>query len=463
MRSFPLLVTLTFVGRLRALLNELRRSRARGRFGRFHRRLRPIQRLLRRLVDPIPLTPLGLLVAVGAVLTWHYMGSEQLDQVLTVVAEVAAGFTLLSILSVIFATFRLRRLARRERSEMIERTEAERPTMTGMTGPSLRFTPMVVVRWEWEAPEDIDVIQLPAGGRLAEQVVAGGRGLHESVVRRFVVEDSLGLARLAFRTREELSPPMRVLPHPGKLHQASVIATLAGGEDLPHPLGTVEGDRLELRRYSHGDPARLIVWKIFGRTRRLIVRTPERALARAHSVAAYVVTGAGDEAPAAAARVAVETGALGLQWVLGADGVARDARREEEALELIAASGVRGDIDDAGGLDGFIRRNERQGTVRYLVFAPARDGQWVDRVAAIATRRRGLLDVIIVGDGIGRRDSTGWRGLLWRNLAGPSVAAAEVEQIASRLVARGVEVAVIDRPSGRVVTLAQLHAARRAA
>jgi hypothetical protein len=124
---------------------------------------------------------------------------------------------------------------------------------------------------------------------------------------------------------------------------------------------------------------------------------------------------------------------------------------------------VRGEANEAAGLDGFIRRNERHGTVRYLVFAPARDGAWVDRVAAIAARRRGLLDAVVVGDGVGRADSLGWRGLLLRAEAAPSVPAAEVAEVARRLAARGVAVTVLDRPSGRVVTLAQLHAVRRAA
>ena len=423
----------------------------------------PVRRVIRRVTDPIPMTLLGLLVLAGAAVCWFYMGAEQLDQVLTVVGEVAAGLVVLSLLSVVVATLRFRRLVKSARSDLAGLAEADRPTMTGMTGPSLRFTPLVRVSWEWESPAEVEARQLPLGGQLAEQVVARRRGLHASVTRRFIVVDSLGLSKLAFRFTETLEPPLRVLPDIGRLRQSAVVSTLAGGDELPHPLGTVEGDRLELRRYGHGDPARLIVWKIYGRTRRLIVRTPERALARAHSVAAYIVTGDDDEAAAAVARVAVETGALGTQWVLGADGVARDAHREEEALELIAASGARSELHDALGLQGFISRNERHGTVRYLIFAPARDGDWVDRVAAIAARRRGLLDVIVAGDGIGHRESGRWRGLLFRSQQFPSVAAEEVQRISAKLASRGVKVAVIDRPSGQVVTLVQLKHALRVA
>jgi hypothetical protein len=430
---------------------RLRRAWQGERGQKVRRLLGKVRRLARRVVDPIPLSPLGLLVAVGSVLCWFYMGGERLDEVLTVVSQVGAGLVVLTVVSVSLASLRLWRLVRREYTGEVPRTEADQPTMTGFTGPSLRFTPLVRISWSWEAPSGFQVSQAPLGGRLVEQVVADRRGLHEGVVRRFVVEDSLGLSRVAFRVGENLAGTFRILPSLGLLRQSAIVATLAGGDELPHPLGTLDGDRLELRRYGHGDPARLIVWKIFGRTRKLIVRQPERALARAHSVAAYLVTGASDEPAAAAARVAVETGALGLQWVLGADGVARDAHREDQALELIAASGGEHEMTEGAGLANFIARNERQGTVRYLVFGPAHDGEWVDRVAAIASRRRGMLDVVIVGDGVGRPAAGRWLRLVLREPAERGVNTSEIERILRRLASIGVQVAVIDRPSGKLV------------
>jgi hypothetical protein len=413
--------------------------------------------LVRKVTDPIPLTPLGLIVAAGSALCWHYMGGQRSDHVLTVVAQVGAGLVVLSALSVSLAALRLWRLVRRARTLGLTMTEADRPVMTGMTAPSLRFTPLVRVSWGWETPAGFDVSQTPLGGRLAELVVPTRRGLHERVVRRFVVEDSLGLARVGFRVPETLAPALRVLPSVGLLRQSAVVSTLAGGDELPHPLGTLEGDRLELRRHGHGDPARLIVWKIFGRTRRLMIRQPERALARAHSVAAYLVTDPADEPAAAAARVAVETGALGTNWVLGADGVARDARREVDALELIAASGAEHEVTQAAGFPDFMARNDRHGTVRYLVFAPARGGDWVGRVAAIAARRRGMIDVVLVGDAIGRPAPGRWLRLVLRGGAPAGVKAEDVERVLRRLSALGVHLAVIDRPSGKLVNPAQWH------
>ena len=70
------------------------------------RRWRRIRAGTWRVTDPIPLTPLGLLVVVGSALCWLYMGGERLDQVLTVVAQVGVGLVLLSVLSVVVAALR---------------------------------------------------------------------------------------------------------------------------------------------------------------------------------------------------------------------------------------------------------------------------------------------------------------------------------------------------------------------
>jgi len=404
------------------------------------------------VADVIPVTPLGLLVGAAASGTWILVGVGRHDHVLTIAAEVAAALVILSVLLVSGGTIALALIVRKARTEEPVALEAEVATMTTLKGLPLRLVPLLRVSWHWEEPEGFEVTPVPAGGSLREQVRATRRGIHGRVIRRFVVDDSLGLARLAFRAREDIT--VRVDPSVGRMRRAAVVSTLAGGDELPHPWGTVEGDRLELRRHSPGDPARLIVWKVYGRTRKLVIRQPERAVARARSLLAYLVTSPHDEAAAGAARLTVEAGALGTRWTLGADGQSRDAHHEAEALELIAASGVSSPpLSDAMGLAPFIDRNERQGAMRILVFAPARDGAWVDRVAGISARRRGLVDVVLAGDHIGRPVPSRWLSLLLRRGEGPAgVPSEEVNAIARRLVGVGARVAILDRATGRLDT-----------
>ena len=100
----------------------------------------------------------------------------------------------------------------------------------------------------------------------------------------------------------------------------------------------LHGDRVELRRYVPGDSARFIHWKVFGRTRKLMVRVPERALSRARRTVAYLVAGAHDEAAAAAARAAIEEEALGTDWQFAADGSPEATSDRSEAIHKVMAS-----------------------------------------------------------------------------------------------------------------------------
>ena len=84
-------------------------------------------------------------------------------------------------------------------------------------------------------------------------------------------------------------------------------------------MGLEDGDRLELRRYTAGDPVRFMHWKVLSRTRKLMVRTPERALSVARRMAAFLIAGERDDASAAAARLALERRLLGSDWLFGTD------------------------------------------------------------------------------------------------------------------------------------------------
>jgi hypothetical protein len=241
-----------------------------------------------------------------------------------------------------------------------------------------------------------------------------------------------------------------VLPDVGQLRQMPVIRTLAGGEDLPLPSGEPEGDRVDYRRYGPGDPLRMILWKTFARTRQLVVRTPERAIAPARRTVAFLVAAPGDEPAAAAARVAVEAGVLGQNWSFGADGCpAEGTTSVATALDWIAASaGARDRQGD--GLEAFLRTAERHGRVRGIVFVPAGPGPWLAKVIEAGARRRRLLDVVVATDRVARSS----RSLLGRLfLEGPrtrGLPAAAFQETLSRLSRAGLEPLVVERPTGRV-------------
>jgi len=164
---------------------------------------------------------------------------------------------------------------------------------------------------------------------------------------------------------------------------------------------------MEIRPYAPGDSVRDIMWKGFARNRQLNVRLPERSVAFDDKACAYLVSGTGDEAAAALARLTLESGLLGDDWHFGADGAGNDNGRANEyrnladALVAIADSAAPEELaPHSYGLDRFLAA---QHCSHCLVFASARDSEVLARLAATAQSRACRLNLVIGVDIVGRR------------------------------------------------------------
>lgn len=406
--------------------------------------------ILRRVADLFPLTPLGLFVTGGAAAALVYLAYPALDLVWLVIGYAALGLVAVAVLAVLVGAVWLKLATRaRPHGEVERRTmETGRSLPTGFSAPTLLLLPLVQLDWTWERPADAEVaIQKRFLGRMREKVKLASRGHVRGVRRRMVVQDAFGLARLA--VRQDDPEELTVLPHAGKLGDSPMLVSLAGGDERPHPMGVADGDRVELRRYVPGDPARFIHWKVFGRTRKLMVRVPERALSPSRRTVAYQVAGPGDDASAAAARVAVESGVFGPDWRFGADGTAGDTDRTDEAVERIVRSA---DARDAGGrgLEAFLRRAERAGPASAVIFVPPRPGPWLAPVVASVKARAPRTRFVVATDGVDAAPPTPW----WRRvllLPGEreGTPARELEEVVQTLSGTRAEVIVLDRASGR--------------
>src|SRR5262249_49341160 len=144
---------------------------------------------------------------------------------------------------------------------------------SGFSISSLWYIPLVSVSWSWIEPAgSVSIARVRR--RLHEIVTPARRGWHETIVRRVEVRDAFGLVKIAFRIRQERV--VRTWPSSGALRPVELLRSVATGDDVPHPAGRPAGDRIDLRRYAPGDPMRLILWKVYARTRQTVVRTPER-------------------------------------------------------------------------------------------------------------------------------------------------------------------------------------------
>ncbi len=409
-----------------------------------------LRRALRTARDLWPLTGLGMALAIVAAVALFRFGFEKLDLVLLVVGYGGAGLLVIATLTVAMAAFglwlRLRRASFRWSASTFE-TEA--PVPTGFSLSSLWWIPLVQVRWTWVSPSGASVECASSRGRLQETVTLGRRGIFASVRRRLTVQDAFGLSRITFEHQQ--AGPIEVLPHLGGIRRLPVLTSLTGGEEYPHPMGLEDGDRMELRRYVPGDSARFIHWKVFGRTRKLMVRVPERALSRARRTVAYLVTGAHDEAAAAAARAAIEEGALGNDWQFAADGSEQATSEREDALrEVIASSAFVG--RSGSGLKRFLAEVDPKGPAALVVFAPPTAGPWLEELRAVTMRRYGRVRVVIAVDAVHEaRAPSRWKRWLLTPSVSTGVARADLEHVGRVLGQLRCEVVVVDRVSGRVL------------
>lgn len=433
--------------------------------------LRRARRLGRRISDVLPPTWRGsLLAAVSALALWLY-GFGHLDLVLYMVG--ISGIVLLVVSSLVIsgAALWLRRHLPGD-GDTRRRIEAGSPIRTGWNVPSLAWVPLVKLSWEWLVPGDVEVRARPFGKVLREEIVARRRGQSSRVRRRITLEDVFGLARVAW-THEDPTE-VTILPHRGQLRHLPVIQSKTAADGIPYPTGAPEGDRMEIRRYTPGDSVRNILWKTYARTRQLNVRIPELSIERSKKTIAYLLAGPDDEAAAAAARVALEAGALGDQWLFGADGTEGSTESLGPALQAIARSGTLaggtlpgGTLPDNGGnghgplasgLSSFLSAVGNQGEVHCIVFAPARAARWTDDVLEAARHYHGAMTFVVGTDGVWRpKPRKLWRRLLLDDEKPRGTPLAELGALLRRLGSAGPSL-VVDRVSGRSFDQAQQQA-----
>jgi uncharacterized protein (DUF58 family) len=406
---------------------------------------------LRRWLDVIPPTPRGVGVGLLSALALFGFGIRQIDLVLLVIGVAGTALAWLCAALVAIAAWKLAREVRRDpaRAPLLAWTETRRRVETGFSLPAFAHWPLIELDCAWIDPPGFALeLRENDDGRLAEHVFAQLRCESTRLRRRFEVGDALGLARVRFEL--ECDARLQVLPDRGHLTQSPRVTAFADADVLPHPHGAPEGDRMEIRRYAPGDSARDVLWKHYARSGALHVRRPERAVDRSQRLVGYLVTGPGDEPAAAAARVALETGALGPGWVFGTDGDDRPERELGAALRLIARSGGRS--GEGSGLARFLARVATDAQVHCVVFAPARSGAWLQHLEAAAWGRRDRLAVVLASDGAPRAARALpalARWLLAREgESGPALS--DFEDLLAQLRAQGHPVTWVDRASGRM-------------
>lgn len=417
-----------------------------------------LRRWLARLapvVELFPLTPLGMAVLVGGYLVLQRYGYRHRDLVLFALGALAVLLVGVALFVTLLGTLVVRRRLARSATSTVRRLECERWSASGFGFARPSLVPLLTVMWRWN-DRPVRVRQRHVHGRLVEDVRPVRRASVRRISRRFEVGDAFGLARIVFHRVEACE--LEILPSTGALRKPQVIRGLASGSDQSHADGRADGDPFDTRRYAPGDPIRFVLWKVFAKSRALIVRTPERALSPVEHTVAYLVSGRGDEASAGAARIALDVGAFGEDWRVGADGSPTLARTKDEAMALLAASADVSESDGGAGLGRFLEDAGALG--RLVVFVPPRLGPWLGRVSAMVRERGRRVDFVIGTDGFDLRPSV--RRLLERtdDLRSHEVGTPleELRAVVRALggEARGARVVIVDRRTGHAYLPEQL-------
>ncbi|MFN0100866.1 MAG: DUF58 domain-containing protein [Bryobacteraceae bacterium] len=429
----------------------------------------PLARLWRRffrswvlaLIGAFPFTRTGLaFLLLFATAIWVY-GVLVRDLVLLVAglggALVLIALLLCTVLAAVVMALRTRKAS--TPGELDLDTGVPQPTGYRLRRP--RWIPFAVVDWQWVndgGGETAAYVELEREGtNLVELASPARRCIVKRIVRRFAVRDLFGLTEISWRRKEDVM--LRVLPYRGMLSRMPPPAGMAEGDDLSDPYAEPKGDRVEMRQYAAGDPLRMVLWKVYARTGKMMVRTPERSVAERKRGCAYLVTSPQDDATAAAARVSIERGLLGDDWCFAADGVEREANEDREAaFEIIARSGEARPEDRAARLASFLTLRESEGYQFCLLFIPPDEPAWeavASQSAATATMRVQVLTAAgeIVPD---QTSARGVREIVSRWLLKPrhhdGVSMAEIRSRAGSVRGLANELIVVERNSGRTLS-----------
>ena len=412
-------------------------------------------RIYERVLRWVPLTRQGILTLALALLALQSFAYGRLDLIVFALAICAVSFIGFSFICVFAGGIYLRKhIARIVAAEVppdsSKPLEAEFPNETGFSVPPIRYLPLVSVQWAITFPDRIDTrIRARQDGGLVEEAVPLNRCLSDSVTRRFLVRDVLGFCQFQWESTQ--SRTLFVLPRKNTLRSIPLLRSMTAEDGLPNPAGQPEGDRMEIRPYVAGDSVRNIMWRTYARTGQLNVRLHEKSVFQSRKTLAYLVSSPDDEAVAAVARAAIETGALGEDWEFCADGCEQPTSEVSESLICIARSRALLGSHEYG-LDRFLGQGGHSPSSHCIVFASPSIAATDSRFKNTILKNPGQLSIVLATDGLEVTEAPPWwKKALFKQARTESVQSTSPQQLSGILSDLGQQVesrVLVDRRTG---------------
>jgi hypothetical protein len=357
----------------------------------------------------------SLLAASGALVRFGYGSMDLVVFSLAVCALTIVVFFLISaVAGGMFIRYKLNKELQSTQAISAASVEAGFPNETGFTLPLLGYIPLVKLSWQIVYPDFVEtrVATSLLDKQLVEEIVPIKRCKTDHITRQFTVSDVLGFSRYSWQQEQPLS--LMALPQTNTVKPLPLLQSLTAEDGIPNPSGNPDGDRMEIRPYVPGDSVRNIMWKVYARNRQLNVRLAEKSVFPSKRTVAYLLSSDNDEAAAAVARVALQSGALGDDWAFGADGT--DVACDSIESSLVAIAQSRGIGKHHGyGLDDFLQLAAGQTSTHCIVFAAAEMAPWLNALKQTAGRYKGQFSIVLATDGFSEeRTQKLWQRLLFK-------------------------------------------------
>lgn len=398
---------------------------------------------IRWLAGWIPLTWLSVIALPVLILLFRIYAMQRQDKIVLAICVCSWGLIALQT-AVVLATALWLKLRRERAVELLE-LETGVPKRTGVRLGLMRWNPLIKIEVEWIEPECVTASFVSSGNDIVEEATANDRGRFLRIVRRYRIVDAFGLARFTVRRRMEQSVVIK--PNCGRVNGMQLAPQNVPGEQLSDPRGQARGDLVEMRPYAPGDPLKLVLWKQFARSGRLLVRQPEKAVSATQKTLVYLVAADADDPTAGVARALFEQGSLS-DFLFSTDGDEQPTREIAEAADRIVRSSA---FRQNGGeaLGRFLGKGAKQGYSAAVLFVPCRPGPWLERVAGHLAKSSCPCRVIIGIDGAAKDIRQGFlRRCLFHGDYKPAATLAQLRDVCDRLQGAGVDVYVVDRISG---------------
>jgi len=287
----------------------------------------------RKIYLLFPFTALGfVLLSLLSYLAWSRAFRKQ-NFVLEIIFWAFSAFLVFELLqwliALVITFFELRKL--HQKTLPYVKGQTREWVRTGLEFHSIWYLPSITQRVASLNAQ----LQFKWVGR-HEEVFSERRVKVEDFKRQVVLEDGFGIIRSTFEI--ELKQSIELHTRKIKISPQHFPQFLTQGDLIAHPMGAPQGDYMEMRSYQFGDPLKRILWKHYGRHRKLLVRLPEKAVAPQTKISLYLGTGPQDEYAAEWTKYLFEDSPLKGRIYFGAPGFNQAATQENVFQEALLTS-----------------------------------------------------------------------------------------------------------------------------